>query len=220
MTLDPEWVRTSITQETHKWGLWLLAMGFAQLIANAVLDPVWGIVLILIGLASFYFRSSAMLPVYGITMAWAAINNVLSGDLRWAALGLLQFYWAIATFREFRVLRRALSRLGISSSTGAADSSDRAAGIFPWAGCALSALAPIGLITLILVAVVSILLTDQEPSEQAINVAYTVLVDSACLGLALGIAGILSNFQRRVASILATVGGGLMLGLAVLLSFL
>lgn len=217
-TLDPELVRNVIAHENRNWGYSLLVLGFVQLVASNFLDPVWGIVLILIAAISFYFRSGAMLPVYGTTLAWAMVCNVLSGEAQWVILGLLQAYWAFTTFRQFLTLRRVTSRLGIGLGADAPVRPDRAASIFPWAGCALSAVSLFGLVALIVVLVVSYVLIEQEPSEQAVYLAYAVIMDSACLGLALGLAALLARFHRRLVSILAVLGGGLMLSFFLVLT--
>jgi hypothetical protein len=219
-TLNPDVVRGVIAQETRNWGFWLLVMGFAQLAATNLLDSVWGVALILVGAASFYLRSAAMLPVYGVTMAWAMISNISSGDPRWIVLGLFQGYWSFKTFRQFILLRSASSRLGIGLGADTPDRSSQAAAILPWAGCALSAAAPIGLVALIIAAAAWPLLTGQEMNEQMVGMAYLALMDSACLGLALGVAAHLARYRWRLVSILAGIGGGLMLGLFLLLIIL
>ncbi len=219
-TLDPEWVRAFITRETHNWGFWLLVMGFAQLIARNWLDPVWGVVLILIGAASFYFHSAAMLPVYAVTMVWAMVSNISSGDVRWIGFGLLQGYWAFTTLNRFLSLRHATKRLAIGLCADAASASDRAEVIFPWAGCVLSAVSVLGLVVLIVAIIVASVLTEIEPSDQMLNLIYAGLVDAACLGLALGAAALLARFRWQAVSVLAVLASGLMLGFSLVLVFL
>ncbi len=219
-TRDPEFVRGVIAQETHNWGFWLLVMGFVQLIAGNFLDPVWGVLLILVAAASFYFRSAAMFPVYGVTMAWAMISNISSGDPRWIVFGLFQGYWSFKTFGQFILLRRAASRLGTGLGTGSPDRSSQAAAIFPWAGCALSAVAAIGLVAVIIAAAAWPVLTGQKLGEQAIVLPLAAVIDLAVLALALGVAALLARYRRRLVSILAVIGGGLMLGLFLLLVIL
>ena len=67
------------SERTRSWGRWLIVMGVIQLVASQFLDPGWGVLLMLVGVASFYFRSLAMLAVYGVIMAWAAISNAFGG---------------------------------------------------------------------------------------------------------------------------------------------
>lgn len=219
-TQDPEFVRNVIARETRNWGFSLLLLGVVQLVASNFLNPVWGVAVILIGAASFYFRSAAMLPVYGVTLAWAMVSNVLTGQVQWIIFALFQAYWALCTFQQFMILRRATSRLGIGLGIDSPVWTDRAAGVFPWVGCALSAAAPIGLVALIFVIGLSSEFTGQEMSEQTVGLAFMALTDSACLGLALGLAALLARFRWRLVSILAVIAGGLMLGFFSLLMLL
>ncbi len=204
-------MRSVIANENTSWRFWLLVMGFMQLIASRSLDPDWGIVLILIASISLYFRSAAMLPVYGVTMAFAAINNFLSGSPFWFGFGLLQIYWAYATFRQFLILRHSADRLGIGLGTDQSGKPDRAAGLFPWAGCALSVAGPTILVASFVLTAASFLASGQGPSEWLIRLACDVLVYSALLGLALGVAALLARYRRRLVSILALIGSGLMI---------
>ncbi len=75
-TVNPDLVRGVIAEGIRNWGYGLLLLGFIQIIANNFLDPAWGVVLILVGAASFYFRTAAMFPVYGVILAWAMVNNI------------------------------------------------------------------------------------------------------------------------------------------------
>ncbi len=218
-TQDASFVRDVIARETRSWGSWLLLFGLLQFVPGRSVDPVWGVVLILIAAGSHYFKSAAMLPVYGVTMAWAMVCNLTTGDPRWIVLGLLQAYWAFTTFRQFAAIRGAAQRLRIGLGAGAAGRADRAVGIFPWAGCALSAASATGLVVAIILIAVWPELTGHEMSEGMVDIASAGLLDSACLGVALGVAALLARFPRRAVSILAALGGALLLGFFLLLAF-
>lgn len=215
-TMNPERVRNVMVHEDKSWRFWLLVMGFMQLVASRFLNPSWGIMLILIAVVSLYFRSAAMLPVYGVTMAFAAASNLLSGQGFWLIFGLLQIYWAYNTFRQFLILRRSADRLRIGLGLDSSGKADRAASLFPWAGCALSAAAPTVLVAAIILMVASTLATGQEPDERLTRLAEEALVYSALLGLALAVAALLARYRRRTVSILAAIGSGLMIGLILL----
>ncbi len=219
-TRDASTVRDVIARETRNWEASLLVVGLIQIVASAFRDPGWGILLIVVAACSYYFRSAAMFPVYGVTIAWAMICNLLSGDPRWMAFGLLQGYWTFTTFRQFLMIRGATERLGIGLNAGLPDRADRAAGIFSWTGCALSAAAWLGSVSLIAVVVISYALTEQAPDTQVLEITADALMDSACLGLGLAVAAILSRFRRRPVSILGALGGVLFLGFSVMLVFL
>ena len=211
-TEDPGLVRSVIARETRSWGTWLLVLGVMQLIRMRDIDPIWGVLLIVVGAASFVFRSAAMLPAYGVLLAWAMISNLSSGDGFWMALGVVQAFLAFCTFRGFLLLRRATGRLGLGLGADPPERPDRAAAVFPFAGCALTAAAFVGVVVLIVGAGVWYALDEGGPSEQALGTAVVVLTDLACLGLALAVAALLARYRFRTVSILAVMGGALLLG--------
>ena len=219
-TSDPEIVRSVIARETRGWGTGLLVLGIMQLTGMRDLDPTWGVLLIVVGAASFLFRSAAMLPVYGVLLAWAMISNLSTGNWYWMAFGMLQAFLTFRTFQGFLLLRRATSRLDIGLGAVLPARSDRAAGVFPFAGCAFTAAAFIGIVGLIVGGGVWYALNEQELSDQAVGTAAVFLADLASLGVALAVAALLARYRFRAVSILAVVGGTLllvgMLALAVL----
>ncbi len=136
-TEDPEIVRSVIASTTRRWGTYFLMVGIFQLIGAmpmAQRDPVWGVVLILAGAASFLFRSASMLVVYGVLIAWVMVNNLLSGNWYGMVSAAVQAFLALAALRRFLLLRRATSRLGMGLGADMPARSDRAAGVFPFAG--------------------------------------------------------------------------------------
>jgi hypothetical protein len=52
-----------------------------------------------------------MVPVYGVTMTWAAISNLLSGNVTRMVFAVLQVILAFSTFRRWVLLRRCVARL-------------------------------------------------------------------------------------------------------------
>lgn len=118
---DPVALRLAIAGETRTWGIALLVLGGIHQIANGILDPGWGVLLIAVGLASLYFRSVAMLVIYGMTMAWAMISNGLSGQVGWTGFAALQAYFTFRIFRQFVLLRRAELRLSSASGVPRAE---------------------------------------------------------------------------------------------------
>ena len=118
------------------------------------------------------------------------------------------------------MLRRATSRLDIGLGADLPARSDRAAGVFPFAGCAFTVAAFIGIVGLIVGAGVWYAVNEQEPSEQALGTAMVFLTDLACLGLALAVAALLARYRFRAVSTLAVVGGALLLAGVLVLAIL
>ena len=185
-----------------------------QVIRGYEFDPTWGIVLILVGLVSFVVRSGTMLAVYGVTLAWAAIMNLLSGDALWMVMGAVQVVLAVVTFLRFGLLRTTVRRLGSDLGADQAGRPDRAAALFPFAGCGLTILSFAGMIG----AAVAIGLAEGNStlwSDQVVGTLYDGLLGVACLGLAFAIAALAARFRYRAISILTTVGFAVILALVV-----
>lgn len=217
-TADPAVVRDAIARETRGWGGTFLVLGILHLMPGfADLDPVWGVLLMVTGAISYYFRSAAMLAVYGVLLVWVAVTNMLSGEWFWMGFAALQAYLAFRTFRLFARVRRATVRLGI----GLGDCpSDRAAAVFPCAGCALTAAASIGLPVLLIGLGIWSTINAQELNDESIGTAALALVDLGGLGMAMAVAALLARYRFRAVSILAVVGAALMLATVVAIALL
>jgi len=221
----------------------LLILGAMNQFASGILDPGWGLLLIVVGLGSLYFRSLAMLAIYGITISWALVSNLGSGRVGWFAFAALQAWVAYSVFRKFVVLRRAQLRLASASPTTAAvpagvaslqlaapgawspdastsDESDRAARVFPQAGCALTALSVVGVVALF----VAIVVHNQETGTAMDSVstagALKAVVNLGVLGLALGVASLLMRYQARTINILTVAVASMWLLLYLALAYL
>ena len=98
---------TSLMQrELRSWSFTLLFIGVAQLIAAGGFSS-WGLLLIGLGLASFYFREAPMFIIYAVTVARAGLDNVFSGNTIWIGFGLMQGYWTYQLVQQFRRFQRA-----------------------------------------------------------------------------------------------------------------
>lgn len=198
-------------REIRSWGMWLLALGAIHLVASGWLSAPWGILLILVGAISFYFREAPMFVIYGFTLLWAALSNMLAGEFTWIFLSLFQVYLAIRIFVQFFRFRRAQAAIDATLDSGAQLlKAQRAATIFPWTGCLFSALAVIGAPAFILY--VTLLSQENRPiSENVTILAVGFLVDFAVMGFSLSLAALLSRFRYQTISILGLVSSGLLL---------
>lgn len=136
-----------MVDSVRSWGYTLLLLGALHVIAAGTLSAPWGILLLLVGVASFYFKDAAMFLVYAATIAWAAIYNLSSGSPLWIGFALLQCYWAFGQFRDFLRFRRvqeAYVAYLIAHPTEGSVPPLRAARVFPWAAFVLGVLAVIG----------------------------------------------------------------------------
>ena len=186
-------------RELRSWGMWLSGLGVLNIVALG--DAPWGVLLIAVGLSSWWFRSSAMFMVFATTLTWAGLSNLTdgaSGHAVSAAFGLVQLYVAYRTVRNFRAFSTAHQAL---VATGLPD---RAARVFPLGAAVLGVAGLAGLLgALILVGAKSI-----EPSAPA-ELLLGLDVDAGILGVALGVSSLLSGYRARALSIFGLASGGL-----------
>jgi hypothetical protein len=83
----------------------LIIMGVGQMLAAKGFSA-WGFLLIVIGLASYYFSEASMFMVYAATIIWAGINNIFNGPGVWTIFAFVQFYLGFTIFQQFRRYRK------------------------------------------------------------------------------------------------------------------
>jgi hypothetical protein len=190
-------------KEVRSWGLWLLGIGVLSLILSGLSEP-WGVVLLIVGLASFVFRETPMFVVYGTTVAWAAISNILSGQVGWIAFSVFQLVIAFVVFRKYTRFRRAEKAL--DSLPGP----QRASRAFPQIGCALGGLAVLGLV-IIFAGSVLLSLAGTTGAEGVFMWLESLMIGLAILGLAVAVASLLSGYRHKVMAVLGIVASSLVL---------
>jgi len=127
-------VRAFMAGDVKSWGRWMLGLGVLHLLVNKFLDPAWGILLILVGIPTFFVQSASLYVIFALTLLWAAFGNALSG---WggAAFALFQVYLAWKVFRKYRAMRK----LGLvaeerEQAYGDAGPKPLIPRVFPWLG--------------------------------------------------------------------------------------
>lgn len=206
----------AMLREIRSWAFWLLGMGVLHVIVSGVFSAPWGVLLIAVGLASFYFRDAAMFVVYAVTLGWAAISNLLSGSGTWMVLALLQAFFVYSTLRQFVRFRRAqaeeLQRLQ-AEHPEQPPLLDRSARVFPWAGLVMGSLSLTGLIFVFFGAILMAALTESASFPDWVTFVEGLVVDGAVLGFACSLAALLSGSQHKgvaiaggVLSVLALLG--------------
>jgi hypothetical protein len=212
-----------LLREVRSWGFWSLGLGFLHIVSAGFLNAPWGILLIVVGLLSFYFRAASMFVVYGITLTWAAISNLLSAQGGWAIFALFQLYLAYRLFRQFFHFRGLQHKL-LSSERGVQTEDpfhpQRAARIFPWAAGALGVLALFSFVTFFVAVVGVAVVSGQTELPAAIGFVEGLLFNLAILAVAMGLASLLSRYRFKGIAVLGMVTGILVivveLGLALL----
>ncbi|HTP11717.1 MAG TPA: hypothetical protein VMP08_25865, partial [Anaerolineae bacterium] len=219
---DAVMTHEKMERQIRSWGVWLLIMGVLQMIDVRGLSP-WGIVLLLVGAASFYFREAAMYVIYAVTIGWAGLLNFLNNTTTlWRGYAIVQFVIMIAIFWQFRQYRRA-EKLATSASTDAAlaDAAADAAPAVPtrtqrWFPLFALVLGGVALL-LFIAAIGSAFLLHNRALLPLITVSETLAVNMAVLGVATGLAGWLTIPFNKWVSIAGCLTGGLTLAAELLI---
>ena len=209
-------------REIRNWGIVLLILGAIQLFSSGF-ENTWAILLIIVGLSSFYFRSPAIFVTYGTTMVWAAISNALSGSSGWLFFSLFQVYLAYTIFRQFFQFRTIFNSSPNLESENALETQiypDKAARPFPWASFFLGLISFIGIITAFLGAILYVGLSGNEQIPAFLGLIEGLSIIFAVWGFSMGLAAILSKYQYKVFSIIGMVASGLVLVIEVGLGLL
>jgi hypothetical protein len=199
-------------KDIRLWGQMLLLFAVLNLVGASVFNAPYGVMLLIVALASFYFRQASMYIVYAVTLAWAAVSNLLSSSGLWMGFGLIQLYMAWSVFRAYQhygsieTAYRDLAGQGVIEDP---PTPQHAAGIFPTAGCLISALALLGVVALILVIFSAIILETSVP--EFVNFGAGLVVNVAVLGLAAGLAALAARYQSRVLAALGVAASLLVL---------
>ena len=98
----PEEILAQMKKELKGWGIGLIVIGAISIVLSGFLDPVWGGLLIVIGVLTLIIQKRGMFIVIGIGLLLAGLLNILSGGLGgWTVFGILQIYWGIQEIRKF-----------------------------------------------------------------------------------------------------------------------
>jgi hypothetical protein len=168
------------------------------------LSVSWGILLLIVGAASFYFSEASMFVIYSVTLAWVAVSNVLTGQSGWVAFALLQFVFAFQVYRQFLRFRQAEAELDRPPD------SKRAARLFPGAGCLLGA---VGLGGWVLTFIGLIVFFDLDGADLPALFVWMegLAVNLGALAVAVGLASLLSGYRHRPLAVLGMVAGAVVL---------
>ena len=201
-------------RQIRSWGIWLIITGVVQMIGARGLSP-WGVVLLLVGAASFYFQESAMYIIYAVTIGWAGVLNLLNSTTAlWRGFAIIQFVIMVTLFWQFRQYRRA-EKLAAGAT---ADATSIAAPTRTQRWFPLGALVLGGVALLLFIAAIGIaFVLHNRALLPLINVLETLAVNMAVLGVATGLAGWLTIPFNKWVSITGCLAGGLTLAAELLI---
>ena len=86
----------AMEKDIRNWGIWLIVLGVVHFIAAGYLDPVWGGIIIIIGILNLCIRRRGMFIVNGAALILVGIMNIsgslLEGFGGWTVLGVLYHF--------------------------------------------------------------------------------------------------------------------------------
>lgn len=215
---------SAMLKDIRSWGFWSLGLGALHVFSAGFLSAPWGISLIAVGLASFYFRTAPMYVIYGVTLAWAAFSNLTSLETGWGLFALLQVYFAYSVFRQYRRFRTVENEyIDLMGEDEDKDliAVDRAAHIFPWLGSSLGCASIVGLGWIFAVMIFILMGMDYTASIPEYFGFLAGLAETVgLLGIAVCLAALLSGYRYKAVSIIGLVAGILTLIAFVALRFL
>ena len=198
-------------REIRAWGAAALLLGLVHLVTSGVLNAPWGIALVLVGVASFFFSTSAMFMVYSVALLWAAVTNAFTGDWLWLVFAAFQVLLAGMVFRRFQRFRAAQT----ASSEDTPDEDPGGAATEPVAQAFTLAGLGLGLVSLLGFGVLfGMILTAQashplDPGQPVVVFLEGLAVNLGVLGFGAGLGSLLSRYPRRSLGVVSMVAGGL-----------
>lgn len=92
--------------ELKNWGLGLIGFGILHIVLTSVLDPVWGIIFIIIGICNFLILHRSLFLINGFVLMAAAVFHMVfmwSGSGVIGLLLIIQFVFGIFGIRKFKL---------------------------------------------------------------------------------------------------------------------
>ncbi|MHC1782301.1 MAG: hypothetical protein AB9891_05975 [Anaerolineaceae bacterium] len=207
-----------MNKEARSWAYWLIIMGAIQMVAAKGFSQ-WGLLLIIIGLISFYYKESPMFLVYAATIGWAGISNLISAEsLLWKGFSLLQFYWAYTLFRDFRRYQEAEQSFAASGT--AVEEKSVSFKILPWVAPVLGVGGLLGYGFSFLIIFINAAFFRSDFFYQISDILMTISLYAGLLGFATGLAGWLSAGRKKVPAIIGCLAGGLTMVVIILVTLL
>ena len=173
------------------FGAVLLAWGVIHFIGYPALSLAWGAILAIAGAAAFVFSEPSLFIVYAVTLLWAALANLLTGQ----ALGVVNA--AVQVFLTFSALRNYRTGRSVQVGADSAPEAGRAARVFPWASLVLGVASIAGSLALLLAGYLVLGFTESAGLSRGYEALFQGVADLGSLGLGAGIAGLVSGYPRR-----------------------
>lgn len=213
-TAFPSMAQAIMLKDMRSWAWWLVGLGVLHLFIAGVNGIGWAGLLFMVAAGSFVLKDAVMYVLYTVTLVWAGISNLVSGQSGWMFFSFLQFYRAYQTFRSYKRFQKLQDDI-IHIQMAEIEPAERtwfvAPKVFPWLGGMLGIGALAGLV-LVVGAIVAISVTSaQEPSDTLLILAVEIIVNAAVLGVAVSLGALLARYRYKAASIFGLISSCLVL---------
>ncbi len=96
---------TDIQKDLRGMGISMIVIGVLSIILKNILDPIWGAVIIVLGILNLVIKHRAMYIVNGLALIGVGIFNILavmvSTSTFWVFFGIMQIIWGIGEIKKY-----------------------------------------------------------------------------------------------------------------------
>jgi hypothetical protein len=91
----------SVKKDIQGWGKALIFIGILSFIFSGFLDFLWGVILVILGIISFFILEPAMYIIFGCVIIMLGIINSLTTSTGWSVYSLFQFIIGFFILRSY-----------------------------------------------------------------------------------------------------------------------
>ena len=201
-------------KDIRSWAIWLLLLGAIHIFTSGFLSAPWGVLLLFVGLGSFFIRERVMFVIYGVTIAWAAISNLISAQAAWIMFAIIQVILAISLFRKFFHYGSVLEtgeQTPLTGSSAATVPVSRSRSLFPIVGFLLGVVSIVGFIACVILLLFIPFDPELEPIILVLEFGLELMVNIGVLGVAISLSALLTKYGSNLLNVGGMISGALTL---------
>ncbi len=101
----PPLSEADMQKDLRSMGIGMLIIGVLSLILSSILDPIWGIILIGLGILNLIIKNRMMYIVNGVALVAVGLLNIItivySSTPLWILFGVMQIIWGVSEIKKF-----------------------------------------------------------------------------------------------------------------------
>jgi hypothetical protein len=106
----PGRTKEQMGKDLRNWGIGLIVVGVVSFILPTILDPVWGGIVVVLGIINLLVRQRALFIVNGLALIIVGIMNMVSiisalsnggSNTGWVVFGVMQIIWGIQEIGKY-----------------------------------------------------------------------------------------------------------------------